>query len=195
MKEEFYQQPSDYLSCLPEFWRRLPQIQAIAATCCQELDRRLARMEQLANNRFPSTVDEEGAARWEQMLNLTAPRDGTLQARRDQIRACLMSKPPVNLQSLRQVIEAYMGVPVQMKVENFLLSVTYRGESRQKDLTPLLETMYRLIPANLFTEIAYAYLTWEELDAQQLTWEELDEKGLSLEEFERGQWISAETDS
>ena len=190
MSKTFYQQPSDYLSCVPEFWRRLPQIQAIAGACCQELDRRLERAGRIIDNRFPSTVNEEGAARWEQLLGLTTPRDGTLQGRRDQIRACLMSKPPINLRALEVIIEAYMGVQVQMEVENYLLSITYRGEIRQKDLAPLMETLYRLIPAKLLVQIAYAYLIWDELDQQNLTWDQLDAKGLSVEELEMGTWVT-----
>lgn len=87
-----------------------------------------------------------------------------------------MSKPPINLRALEVIIEAYMGVQVQMEVENYLLSITYRGEIRQKDLAPLMETLYRLIPANLLVQIAYAYLIWDELDQQNLTWDQLDAK-------------------
>jgi hypothetical protein len=117
--------------------------------------------------------------------------EASLQARRDALRAKIMAKPPINLQSLQSVIEAYMGLPVDIELaDNYTVKVWYRGESRQADLNPLFVTIYDMIPANLIVEISYRWLIWNELDAQNLTFDQLDVLGLTMDELGRGDWIA-----
>ena len=56
-------------------------------------------------------------------------------------------------------------------------------------MTPLYAELYETIPASLIVTIAYKYVVWAELDAQDLTFDELDALGLDWDTFERGEWI------
>ncbi len=116
--------------------------------------------------------------------------DATIQARKNALKARLMTKPPINLETLRTIIEAYMGVEVEITIVNSVVSVVYRGETEVVDLSPLYATLYETIPANLLVEIAYKYLQWLELDAQLLNFDALDAKNLTWDDFERGDWIA-----
>ena len=114
----------------------------------------------------------------------------TLQARRDAIRAKIITKPPINLRVLQSIVEAYMGLGADVSLDGYQVHIKYRGESRIADLNPLYATMWKAVPANMLVDIAYAYLTWDELDAQSLTFDQLDAKSLTMNDFEKGEWIS-----
>lgn len=144
----------------------------------------------MAENKSVSTADEAGCARWEKILGVSTPMNATLQARRDALKAKLMTKPPINLRVLKAIVEAYMGLAVDISVDGFMVKIRYRGESRIADLNPLIATAYEKIPANMLMDIAYAYLIWDELDAQNITFDALDAKNLTMTDLERGEWIA-----
>jgi uncharacterized protein YmfQ (DUF2313 family) len=185
----FYDEPSNYLEHLPEKLQNIIEFDAIAGAVNFEIDKLSEAIKTAVNNRFPSTADENGCARWEKILGLSTPMNGTLQARRDAIRAAIITKPPINLSTLKSIVEAYMGLSVDIMLDGYNVHIKYRGTSRISDLNPLFETMWKTIPANMLVDIAYAYLQWDELDEQNLTFDELDALGLTMTDFERGEWI------
>ncbi|MFR5049386.1 MAG: putative phage tail protein [Faecalispora sporosphaeroides] len=186
----FYDHASDYKSYLIDKLQDVVEIDAIAGAVNIQIDRLQDTVKQIVQNKSVSTCNEQGTARWERLLGVSSPLNSSLQARRDALRAKLITKPPINLNALRAVIEAYMGLGVDITVDNFTVKVRYRGESRTADLNPLYATAYEMIPANLLMNIAYLYLTWDELDAQAITFDQLDAKDLTMTEFERGEWIA-----
>lgn len=186
----FYDDQSIYKEYLIQKLQDAIEIGAIADAVNPVVDDLSGRVKQMVINKSVSTCDEIGAARWEKILGVSSPLNSTLQARRDALKSKLMTKPPINLNTLQAVIEAYMGLGVEISVSNFVISVKYRGESRIADLAPLYATAYEMIPANLLMDIAYLYLTWDELDAQAITFDQLDAKNLTMDEFERGEWIA-----
>jgi len=186
----FYDDPSDYLGLLPDNWRELLEVQAIGNSVNIQMDKLLATIKQGIQNKSVSLADEQGVVRWENILGVTSPLNSTLQARREALRAKIMAKPPINLQSFKAVVEAYMGLEVDVELApNYTIKVWYRGESRQPDLNPLYATVYEMIPANLIVEIMYRYVIWNELDALNMDFDVLDAKNLTWDEFEKGEWI------
>lgn len=180
----FYEDPADYLDFLPDRLQGIAEINAIAGAVNIQLDRLSAYIKQHVDNRLPSTADESGCARWEKMLGISAPLNGTLQARRDAIRSKIMTKPPINLQTLKSIVEAYMGLPVNIMLDGYRVHIKYRGESRVADLNPLYATMWTTIPANMLVDIAYLYATWGEVKAAYPTWGDL--KAKTWEQIHRG---------
>lgn len=186
----FYDDVADYKSYLIEKFQGIVEVDAIAGSVNFEIDKLSNLIKTGVNNRFIATCDETGAARWEKILSVSASLGSTLQARRNALKAKLMAKPPINLQVLKGVIQAYMGVDVDITVANFIVTVKYRGTSRIADLVPLYTTVYEMIPANLLMAISYSYLVWDELDAQNLIFDQLDTKNLTFDTLERGEWIA-----
>lgn len=186
----FYDHKSDYAYYLIQKMQDALEVKAIAGAVNPKIDDLSALVKQIDLNKSVSNCDEDGALRWEKILGVTSPLNSTLQARRDALKAKLMTKPPINLNTLKAVIEAYMGLGVEVSVHDFIVDVKYRGESRIADLAPLFATAYEMIPANLLMTIAYLYLIWDELDAQALTFNQLDAKNLTFTELERGEWIA-----
>ena len=186
----FYDDPSDYLGLLPDNWRELLEVQAIGNSVNIQMDKLLAAIKQGIRNKSVSLANEHGVMRWENILGVTSPLNSSLQARREALRAKIMAKPPINLQSFKAVVEAYMGLEVDVELApNYTIKVWYRGESRQPDLAPLYATVYEMIPANLIVEIMYRYVIWNEIDALNMNFDDLDAKNLTWDKFEKGEWI------
>ena len=128
-------------------------------------------------NGFPANKKRDVYKR--QLLGVSSPLNSSLKARREAVLAKLRTKPPINLITLKEIIEAYMGVTVEIYLDGYTVKVRYRGESRIADLAPLYATAYETIPANLILEIAYAYVTWGEVlskswgTAKQGSWDQL----------------------
>lgn len=186
----FYDDSAEYESYLPQKLQGLVEIDALDTSVRAELDSFMALIKKNVSNKSVSTCDEDGALRWEKILGVSSPMNSTLQARRDALKAKLMTKPPINLKVLKAIVEAYMGLEVDMWVDGYTVKIRYRGESRIADLNPLIATGYEKIPANMLLDISYLYLVWDELDAQNLTFDQLDAKNLTFTNLERGEWIA-----
>ena len=185
----FYNTPADFLSHLPERLRSVTEFSALADAVNIELDRVNATMGTMVANAAISSANAAGLARWETILGVSTPLNGTLKARREALKARLMTKPPINLETLRSIIETFMGVQVEIGLADSVVSVVYRGTAKVADLRPLYATIYETIPASLLVKIAYKYLIWNELDAQGLIFSTLDAKGFDWNTLERGEWI------
>lgn len=185
----FYNTPADFLSRLPDRLQDIVEFGALADAVNPELDALSAAIGTMAANKAISTADTDGLARWEAILGVSTPLSGTLKSRREALKARLMTKPPINMETLRNIIETYMGVPVEIDLADSVVSVLYRGTAKVADLRPLYATLYETIPASLLVEIAYKYLLWAEMDAQGLDFDALDALGLNWDTLERGEWI------
>lgn len=185
----FYDTPADFLSHLPERLQSVTEFAALAGAVNPELNAASAAISVMVANTAISTADATGLFRWEAILGVSTPLSGTLKSRREALKARLQTKPPINLETLRGIIETYMGVPVGIELADSVVSVVYRGTAKVADLRPLYATLYETIPASLLVQIAYQYLIWHELDAQELTFSALDVRGFDWNTLERGEWI------
>lgn len=185
----FYDAKSDYLAKLPERLREVVEFSVLADAVNPEIDRLNSAIARMAANKAILTADSDGLLRWEKILGVSTPLGSTLQARREALVARLMTKPPINLKVLRGIIEAYMGLKVDIFTDDYFVKVRYRGESRIKDIVPLYATVYEIIPACMLLDIAYKYLVWNELDSLAMDFDSLDAVGADWETFEKGEWI------
>lgn len=185
----FYVIPADYKSYLPEIYRNTVEVDKLADIINGELDDIAAKIKEMVNNKFVAASDEIGVGRWEKMLGVTSPLNGSLDSRRAAVRSAMMAYPPINESAIKKIIEEYMGINVCLSVDGYVISVRYRGNQKIPDLAPLYDTLYKLIPAAMLLDIAYAYLTWSELDEQNMIFDELDAEDVTFEEFERGAFI------
>ena len=185
----FYNTPADFLSHLPERLQSVTEFSALADAANLELDAVNAAISTMVSNAAISTANAAGLARWEAILGVSTPLSGTLKSRREALMARLKTKPPINLDRLRGIIETYMGVQVEIGLVDSVVLVVYRGTAKVADLRPLYAMIYETIPASLLVQIAYKYLIWYELDAQVLKFSTLDAKSFDWNTLERGEWI------
>lgn len=65
-------------------------------------------------DQFIVTATEIGISRWERILNIKPPAGSTLEQRRAAVMARLLARIPINLEVVRQVVETYLQVPVNI---------------------------------------------------------------------------------
>lgn len=160
----------NYMDYLPDYLQKIKELIALGGCVDAQLQELQQEAHQLYLNGFFDTAELSIIARWESILNIYSPLNSTDQARRDAIKAQLMTKPPINLVVLQGIIEAYMGLPVDLSVSGYELDAKYRGNSRIADLAPLIAAVYETIPANLIFHIVYLYVTWGEIKTTYPTW-------------------------
>lgn len=178
MKSLIRKEARPYIEHVPEFLRGIIEIKALGNAIKIHMAKFYDAMDELVSNQYPDTMSVTIVERWEKILNLSTPINGSLESRRQAIKAKLLTKPPINLQTLKAVIEAYLGVDVNCSLleKPYTINVTYRGLTSIPDLEPLYQTIYELIPANMALEIAYAYIKWQEILEMQKTWGKVKEK-------------------
>lgn len=165
-----------YEEYLPEQFRPLLEIKALAGIIDLDMKDYYEKLRQFTDNRFVQTLDLETVKRWEAIFDLTSPIKDDLQSRRQSIQAKLLSQPPINIATLKKITEAYLGVEVNVEshVEPYVLRITYRGLEELPDLQPYMQSIYRTIPANIKIILEYAYQTWKSVGLK--TWDAVGRK-------------------
>jgi Uncharacterized protein conserved in bacteria (DUF2313). len=166
----FYDNAADYKSYLIPKLQDIAEIDSIAGAVNFEIDKLSVVIKKAVMNKCISTCDEDGAARWEKILKVSSPLNSILQARRNALKAKIMAKPAINIRVLKSIIEAYMGLDVDISIDGFTVIVKYRGTSQIADLNPFYLTAYQTIPANMLMDISYLFVTWGEVKDTYLTW-------------------------
>ncbi len=110
----FYESPPRYKELLPPCYEGIAEIEALDAAIKPRLEAIAQRLEKLANGRFVEATDTAGVQRYENILAIASPIKSNLTARRNAVKAKLMAKPPITVETLRAVIETYLGVQVDM---------------------------------------------------------------------------------
>ena len=200
---KFYEIPADYVSHLPEVLQDMEDIQLMAKIINPYLDALNGKIRRIVDNKTVTFADAEGISRWEQILGVSPPIGSTLEERRNACLAKLRARGVINLDTLRRVVETYLGVPVEIEMwwdeqvqeqyksghnasrrkggdfyrqgEPYVIYIYYRGTTKIPDLAPLYEMLYELIPANLIIKVLYKFQTWGEVLDGYRNWEAVKE--------------------
>ena len=113
---KFYEVPANYMKLLPEVFQGIKEFELLAEIINPYLDELNAILKRYTDNSNVLYADEEGIARWEKILAVSPPIGGTLEDRRRACLAKLRSRGVINLDTLRNVVETYLGVPVDIEM-------------------------------------------------------------------------------
>ena len=113
---KFYDVKADYLGSLPEILRDIKEMQLFADIINPYLDALNGKIRKLTDNKTVTYADADGIARWEEILGVSPPIGATLDDRRNACLAKLRAQGVINLTTLRNVVEAYLGVPVDIEM-------------------------------------------------------------------------------
>lgn len=113
---KFYEVPADYMKSLPEVFHGIKEMEELAKIINPYLDGLNATIKRYTDNANVLYADAEGIARWEKILGVSPPIGGTLEARRNACLAKLRARGVINLDTLRRVVETYLGVPVDIEM-------------------------------------------------------------------------------
>lgn len=113
---KFYGIPADYMACLPEVFQGIEEMELFAKIINPYLDALNGKIERIVNNKTVTYADAEGIARWEKILGVLPPIGADLESRRNACLAKLRAMGVINLTTLRNVVETYLGVPVDIEM-------------------------------------------------------------------------------
>lgn len=185
--DAFYvDEKSEYKTLLPPIFQDVIEINTLDNAITIQLSKLNALIKESVDNKSITYATEQGVARWEKIIGVSSPINSTLQARKDALKAKLIAKPPINMCTLKTIIEAYMGLQVDITLKDYQITVKYRGTSRIADLKPLYATIYETIPASMLLDIAYAFATYAEETARFTTY--ADQAGYTYEQIKKGEF-------
>ena len=138
---------------LPEFISEIKEFQELDKVCSVEIDELRNKLQQLQDNQFIETADDEGLRKYEQMLNIAYVEDEAV--RRFKILNKYNSTIPFTMMWLNNTLNITLGKG------NFLLDMNY-GEyaltisvlaSKEQHIETLYKDLRKKIPCNLVLNI------------------------------------------
>lgn len=113
---KFYDIPADYMALLPDFLQGIEEMEQLAKISNPYIDALNALIKKHTDNTNILYADADGIARWEKILKVSPPIGGTLEDRRNALLAKIRGRGVINMETLRNVVETYLGVPVDIEM-------------------------------------------------------------------------------
>lgn len=152
---------------LPFVVRNVDVFQGITTGEQPEFELAWDRTDNLLNNQFINTADENGLARWEKILDITPKGTDTLEERRFRILTRWNEELPYTLPQLRVILETLCGpgnysADVERGTYILIVKVGLAAKNNFADVEALLE---RIVPQNMVFNVVQLYNTHLELSA------------------------------
>ena len=153
---------ADIIKYLPFFMQEYLEMQEITETEDIEFNWLIDILIEMLNNQFITTCDEEGIARFEQLLQIIPYSNDSLEQRINRVLVLWNNKVPYTMKTLKQMLETLCGTNGYQVILNNnayeLLINTYFNDTNM--LKALNDMLNRVVPANL-TIINQSYVTEE----------------------------------
>lgn len=167
----------NFSDLLPDWFKPIPEFQAICETEQQQFEAAATAMVTVANNMFFQTMDAGAISLWEQILNIVPnPATETLQFRRSRVLNRVSTRPPFTLGFLYQKLDALIGVgawTVTVDYPNYTLYIDASAEDQQW-ATEVAVTVNNIKPCHIvYRSRPYTSDTMflnESIDLSKLVW-------------------------
>ncbi len=153
------EEKTDLIDYLPEYLKGFREIREIMRTETIELQKFCERHEQYADDCFPVTCGERGAARLERMLGILPPPNDSLESRRFRILSRWNLAPPYNVAFLEQQLDLLCktkGYRLQMDAAKGVLEVKVELVSKHM-LDSVKELLSAVVPCNIRIDAGLMY--------------------------------------
>ena len=138
---------------LPEFVSNIKEFQELDKTISQEVDELRNKLEQLQENQFIETANEEGLRKYEQLLNLNSTND--IELRRFNILNKYNSTIPFSMMWLRNTLNTTVGrgdFLVELDNQRYTLTISV-VKNKEHLIDALEKDLRKKIPANIVLNI------------------------------------------
>lgn len=156
---------------LPPYLRNYSELRAITDTEQPEIEFVNKAIDLVLSESFVETLDEYGCERWEKMLKIAIKPTDTLEIRRFQILSKMLQDLPYTIRRLHEVLARLCGdkyYNVILKHNEYFLQIWIEVESHEKREI-VIDTVKRMIPANLILDVQINYRTHGWLKEHKLT--------------------------
>lgn len=148
----------DVLDYLPKVVRTIKEFEVLGDAENPEINNLWLDNQIVLNNQFINTLDEQGCARWEKMLDITPKGTATVEDRRLAILARINASLPYTYRQLENFLRNICADDYTMTLdnENYTLTVLL-SLSRQNQFDEVSNLLARVIPANLICNVSLKY--------------------------------------
>lgn len=148
----------DVLDYLPDIIKDVTEYQEIANAENPTINTLWKNHRKTFNNQFINTLDEQGCARWEKMLDITPKGTATVEDRRLAILARINASLPYTYRQLENFLRNICADDYTMTLdnENYTLTVLL-SLSRQNQFDEVSNLLAKVIPANLICNVGLKY--------------------------------------
>ena len=148
----------DVLDYLPKVVRTIKEFEVLGDAENPEINNLWLDNQIVLNNQFINTLDEQGCARWEKMLDITPKGTATVEDRRLAILARINASLPYTYRQLENFLRNICDDDYTMTLdnENYTLTVLL-SLSRQNQFDEVSNLLTRVIPANLICNVSLKY--------------------------------------
>ena len=167
----------DTLYHLPDFYRDIPELQAICASYDELFGEIYTTIDQAKLNIFIDTMDNEAVARWENIVK--EDHSGTLSDRKFRLKLRLYNELPYTFYHLEDIVALFVPrdqfvLRRDTAMKSVDLLIAYHSEHQAKSL---YDFMCRVTPANIVMTVARLENIYDDL--AQYTYQELQDKALT----------------
>lgn len=148
----------DVLDYLPKVVKTIKEFEVLGDAENPEINNLWLDNQIVLNNQFINTLDEQGCARWEKMLDITPKGTATVEDRRLAILARINASLPYTYRQLENFLRNICADDYTMTLdnENYTLTVLL-SLSRQNQFDEVSNLLARVIPANLICNVSLKY--------------------------------------
>ena len=142
---------ADIIKYLPFFMQEYLEMQEITKTEDIEFNWLIESLIKMLDNQFITTCDEDGIARFEQLLQIIPYSNDSLEQRINRVLVLWNNKVPYTMKTLKQMLETLCGsngyqVILNNNAYELLINTYFNDTNTLKALNDMLN---RVVPANL----------------------------------------------
>ena len=156
------------LDYLPQFMQEYREMQYIMSAEQPEVQTLCDSTENIKNNQFITTCNEQGISKFENMLDITLMAEESLQERKAYVLAKWIDSIPYTMTVLKRKLNALLGegqYTLNLDNENYSISVTTPIENSVL-ISALDELLDNIIPANLIWSTLYTGISDIEFETE-----------------------------
>ncbi len=163
----------------PSVISAIKEFQAIIDSESQEFEAQYTAKEDVLNNAYLLTMDENRIKQWERSLGIVPVANSTLEDRRDTIVARIRGQGKLNTQLINSIVSAFTGGTATSWVENGVLyvEVTPPVGNKQYQFANVEQELAKKVPAHLGFQVSRNYYTWGETKETFSTWGDINALG------------------
>lgn len=160
-------------SYYPTVIQKITEFQAIIDGEYPEFEDLAIGREQIINNAYLLTMDENRIGEWEKILGIKPIESSSLSDRRDTIIARIRGQGKLNTALINSIVNAFTGGSANSWVEDGVLyvEITPPPDNKQYQFANVEQELGNKIPAHLGLVVSRSYYTWSEIKANNSTWQ------------------------
>lgn len=151
--------PREVIRLWPDYLHGYQEMQEINRILALEFTNYTSRLQQVYENQFVYTANEDGIARFESELGIYPREDANLEDRRFEVLTKLRNRPPYTKRTLKLLLDSLLGIgmyDLKISTNNYMVSVAVELK-RKNQVNALADLLRRVIPANMFFKIQIKY--------------------------------------